>query len=256
MLNYMKSEFYRVTHSVRVYVTALVFAVLPLCMNLILCFFGVTDPGFPYSTTSFSFSNVVANPMIFSYAGLVIVFVLYEGSKRNGSMKNAVSCGISRRKIFAAQCLVSTGAAVAVMLITEIVYIGSAFLLLEEKGAVTAGDMLAGAAAGLPTAVSGVILGIVLIWMSEQSFPGILIWVCVMSLIPQSLLYLGLKSEVFYEIAMWMPANFFSGMTVNQSVCEAVWDTAGGFARCWIAGLAGILIFGVFGLNALRKKEL
>ena len=256
MLNYMKSEFYRVSHSTRVYIMTLVFALLPLCMNLILYFFRVTDPGFPYSTTSFSFSNLVANPMTFSYAGLVIVFVLYEGSKKNGSMKNAVSSGISRRKIFAAQCAVSFAVSVAVLLITEAVYLGSAFLLLEEKGAVDAWDILAGTAAGFPTAVSGLILGIVLIRMADQSSMGLLIWICVMTFIPQAFFYLGLKVDVLHEIAMWMPANFFSAMTVNQSECKAVWDTVEGFARCWLAGMAGVLIFGVFGMNALGKKEL
>lgn len=256
MLNYMKSEIYRAVHSPAVYITALVFAAMPLCLNLVLYAFGAADPGFPYATTSFSFSNVAANPMIFAYGALVVVYVLYEGSRKNGSMKNAVAYGIARHKIFAVQCIVSFLVSLVLLCLTEAVYVGSAYLLLEEQGAVNAADMAGSAVAAFPVAAAALVLGVVSVQAAERGFAGLVIWLCVMSFIPQGFLYLGLQVDALWGAAMWMPHNFFSTMTVNQSVCEAVWDTGAGLARCWIAGAAGIVIFSAIGLYVMRKKEL
>ncbi len=108
----MKSEFYRIIHSSGIYILTLCFAAAPLFLNLMLFCFGRCTPDFPYATTSFSYSNIVANPMIFCIAALCLVFTLYEGNKRNGNLKNLVACGISREKIFAGQfvlCFFASG---------------------------------------------------------------------------------------------------------------------------------------------------
>lgn len=70
MLNYIKSEFYQITHSKTLYIVGCCFAAAPLLMNIILYCFALYDPGFPYATTSYSYSNVVASPMLFSMAAL------------------------------------------------------------------------------------------------------------------------------------------------------------------------------------------
>ena len=54
---------------------------------------------------------------------------------------------------------------------------------------------------------------------------------------------------------MWLPRNFFSGMQVNQTVCAPIWDAADGLAKCLISGFIGIIVFGIYGIVSLRKKE-
>ncbi len=130
----MKSEFYRIIHSSGIYILTLCFAAAPLFLNLMLFCFGRCTPDFPYATTSFSYSNIVANPMIFCIAALCLVFTLYEGNKRNGNLKNLVACGISREKIFAGQFVLCFFASLVVMVITAAVYILSADLLLKNEG--------------------------------------------------------------------------------------------------------------------------
>ena len=128
----MKSEFYRIIHSSGIYILTLCFAAAPLFLNLMLFCFGRCTPDFPYATTSYS--NIVANPMIFCIAALCLVFTLYEGNKRNGNLKNLVACGISRKKIFAGQFVLCFFASLVVMVITAAVYILSADLLLKKEG--------------------------------------------------------------------------------------------------------------------------
>ena len=106
MLNYIKSEFYRITHSAMLYAVGFAFAAAPTLMNIMLYCFTLSKPDYPFSTTSFSFSNVVANPMIFCVAALFLVYALYEGNKKNGNLKNAIASGLSRGKIFIGQVIV------------------------------------------------------------------------------------------------------------------------------------------------------
>lgn len=256
MLNYMKSEFYRIFHSATLYVTISFFAGLGLMFNIVLYLFGRFDPNFAYSTTSFSFSNIVGNPMLFCFAALIIVYVLYERSKKNGSLKNAVAFGISRTKVFLGQLLVSSAVSVMVLVITETVCIASALLLLPNEGPVTVRDMLFEIVAVFPAAVSALVFGLALVQLFDRSSIGILIWLSVFYFIPKILFFAGMAVEPIMQVAMWLPYNLFLSMQVNMTQCVAIWDTAPGLARCLITGFVGIGVFGGWGIVAVRKKEI
>jgi len=255
MLNYMKSEFYRITHSAAIYVAAFVFAGLPLGLNLILYALKVGIPDYRYATTSFSFSNLVANPMLFCYAALIIVFILYEGNKKNGNLKNVIAFGISREKVLMGQLAVSFVSCVVILIITEAVYLASAVLLLRNEGVTTAMDMLREIGAVLPLSVAALILSLAVVQLFEKSITGLIVWLCILSFVPKVFFYISMEVEVLREPAMWLPEIFFSLMQVNQSICAPIWNTPEGLARCLTAGFAGIVIFGIFGLFSYRKKE-
>ena len=102
MMNYTKSEFYRVFITKEIYIAAALMTGIVLLLNGALHFFGGS-----YANTSFSYSNLVASPMAFAVMGMIIPFLFYEGGKRNGNLKNTVAGGISRVKIFAGECVVS-----------------------------------------------------------------------------------------------------------------------------------------------------
>lgn len=255
MLNYIKSEFYRITHSAMLYAVGFAFVAAPTLMNIMLYCFTLSKPDYPFSTTSFSFSNVVANPMVFCVAALFLVYALYEGNKKNGNLKNAIASGLSRGKIFMGQVIVCLVVSIIFLAIAAIVYIFSARLLLRIEGPVTAFDLIMEILAVAPIAIAALILSVVVVMRFDKSFMGIIWWICILFLVPQLLLYIGLEIEPVREIAMWLPRNFFSGMQVNQTVCAPIWDTASGLAKCLISGSIGIVVFGIYGIISLRKKE-
>ena len=106
MMNYIKSELYRMFHSRMIYVTALGFAGAPLLLNGLLYATFRTMPDNAYSYTSFSYSFLISLPMFFCVAAFIVVLSLYEGDKKTGNMKNVVASGISRVKIFAGRASV------------------------------------------------------------------------------------------------------------------------------------------------------
>lgn len=257
MMNYMKSEFYRVMHNKGIYAITGVLAALSLALNLVLWWFARKGP-FRYATTSFSFSNLVANPMIFCTMGAIVGVYLYESNRRNGNLKNAIGFGISRAGIFAGQCVVSIVTAIAAMTAILPVYIVSARILLEENGPVTLMDLLTEVPAVLFIAAACMISAIICIEYFDKLTIGAVIWAVIWFVVPKIFFYLGLRYDAVYEVAMWMPENFFgtSGMLVNMSQCITAWATPGNMLRCVLAGVIGMILFFAAGIVLLRKKEL
>lgn len=256
MINYIKSELYRITHSATLYVVMIGFSIAPLLLNLMLYGFNVSKPGFTYSTTSFSYSNIVANPMFFCIAALILTFALYEGNKKNGNYRNIVASGISREQIFVGQFIVCLISSIVVMTVTVVIYIFSAECLLRKTGPVSYMDLLNEVIAVAPIAVSALILAIIVIMLFDKTFWGLISWYSVLILIPKVIFYLSLKIEGLRNVAMWMPNNFFNDMEVNTVQSNPIWNTSSGLATCLIAGFTGIVIFSILGIMAVRKKEL
>lgn len=230
-----------------------VMAALAFLLNIVLHFWGRK-----YAITSFSYSILVSSPMVFIAAGAVVAYILYEDSHKNGNLKNTVSSGISRIKIFAGECVISTAASTFAMLVTLAVWIVSARLMLEQAGPVILDDLLWEIPMVYLLAIAGLVCGIVFLEIFEKSIIGMMAWGLVWFGVPKIFFYLALRFEAFYPPAMWLPGNFFgiNSMQVNMGNCITVWDSAAGMARCIVSGIAGIVIFAAAGVLAVRKKDL
>lgn len=258
MMNYIKSECYRVSHSKGIYAVTGTLAALSFLFHLVLWWFRRMDgPSFRYGTTSYSYSNLVGYPMVYCMLAVIIGMVLYEENRKNGNLKNTVAFGISRVKIFAGECMVATVSCVFALIVTLSVYLISAALLLEQSGPVSRMDLLTEIPAVFFVAIASLITGIVCMEAFEKSAAGVVIWFTIWFVIPKIFFYLGLRFDAAYDIAMWMPANFFSTreMIVNTKECITIWETGAGMTRCMISGIIGIVIFALTGTALLRKKE-
>ena len=157
MLNYTKSELYRIVHGRELYLFTGVLCAIVLLSSVLLWAMAST-PDFPYATVRFSLSNLISMlPSLFLLAGL-LVWVLFADDRKDGTFKNAVADGCSRRDLFVGKCLVSTGLGLASMMVILAVYVGSAVLLLEGP-ADAVPILLKGVAAALPFTVACVVLG-------------------------------------------------------------------------------------------------
>lgn len=259
MMNYVKSEFYRISHSRGIYCLTGILVILSFLLNAVLGWFGQTDgSSFAYDTTSFSYSCLVANPMLFGVMSALIGIILYEGNKKNGNLKNTISFGIPRTKVFAGECIVATVTAIVSLIFVLTVYIACAVLFLEHAGPVSLTDLLTEIPAVLLIAVASLISVIVCIEAFGKDSTGIIIWIVIWFIIPKIFFYLGLRIDLIYSIAMWMPNNFFgtNGMSVNMSQSITAWETTQGMAKCLISGMIGIVVFSMSGVVLLRKREL
>lgn len=179
MLNYMKSELYRIVHGRELYLFTGVPCAIVLASSVLLWAMAST-PDFPYATVRFSLSNLISMlPSLFLLAGL-LVWVLFADDRKDGTFKNAVADGCSRRDLFVGKCLVSTGLGLASMTVILAVYVGSAVLLLEGP-ADAVSILLKGVAAALPFTVACVVLGVAVCSVLPKTSAAFLVWLAIVA---------------------------------------------------------------------------
>ena len=256
MLNYLKAEAYRIAHGRAAYLFAGALCAIVLAANVLLWAMAST-PDFPYATVRFSMSNLISMlPLLFYLAGL-LVWVLFADDRKDGTLKNAIAHGCSRRGLFLGKCIVATALGLAIMAVVLAVYVGSAVLLLEGSTEAVA-ILLEGVASALPFTVACIVLGVAVCSALPRTVTAFLVWVAVVSVVPAVLNVIGLGIEPVARLASWLPANFFANeVAINQGgLAQFLWDPPEGLAKCLIAGFAGIAVFGALGLWRAGKAEL
>ncbi|HHY24921.1 MAG TPA: ABC transporter permease [Clostridiaceae bacterium] len=98
MINYLKSERYRLTRKISLHITSIVACALIIVAGFVLYFFGKNEANFPYATSYFFYANVVnGGTLIFS---IVLLVNSSLTGKDLSTLKQSLSFGISRSTIF------------------------------------------------------------------------------------------------------------------------------------------------------------
>ncbi|MBQ6889235.1 MAG: ABC transporter permease subunit [Lachnospiraceae bacterium] len=258
MLNYMKSEWYRIVHTKEIYVVTGALAGLTLLMNLVLFLSNRELENFRYGTVSFSLSFLISGMSVLMIAAAGMAIMLFAGDWRYGILKNAVAEGISREKIFLGKCVIGTIVSICSMVVVLTVYIGSAYLLLDA-GSVdgTLPIVVKGVMSTLLVSIASFIFTIVLSSYFEKEYMTLLGWTIVMNLIPSILNLVGRKISILKRIASWMPNVYLKDeVFANMKGWQCLWETPEGFAKCLISGILGIVIFLTIGIVLCRKKDM
>lgn len=256
MLNYMRSEWYRVTHSKGMYVMTAILAGLVVFMNVVLAISDHVIPDFRYGTVRFSLNTLTAQPFFIMIMGAVVAACLFAEDRKSGVLKNAVSYGMSRTNILIGKSVVSLLTSVIIMVVVVAVYVGSAYLLLSNPETLPLREFLTGIGATLLCAIASMILMIVLNLLCQKETVAIIWWAVVLYVIPMACFFIGLKVSIFERISEWMPYTFFKmSVLVTMNDYRCIWDTAEGLMRCITAGMIGIVVFLLFGIWRFRKQE-
>lgn len=263
MLNYMKSELYRISHGSMVYVFVGSLCVLGLGVNLMECAAGSSDPSYYYNTVWNSSSNLLSSLSWLFFAAAMFAGGLFSDDRKNGTFKNALVGGCSRTEQFVGKCLVGAGVGLAGMAAILVVYIGSAVALLKGPVLEPIVCLIEGIAAALPFIMACGVLGVAACVALPKSDDGLvdawsLLCGLLIFLVPIILGLVGLAVASVAELASWLPVSFFMNeVVVKQGVIiESVWSTPAGLAKCLITGFASLALFAGIGLWRVRKIEL
>ncbi|AXH99214.1 ABC transporter permease [Sporosarcina sp. PTS2304] len=107
MINYLKSEQYRLMRKKSLHITSAVCLLLIVAVAAVLYSSKQADPNFPYATTRFFYSNIIGGSGF-----IIIVSFLFNFSltgKDTALLKNAVSFGVSRATIFWSKLILTLG---------------------------------------------------------------------------------------------------------------------------------------------------
>lgn len=257
MINYIRSEFYRILHTKEIYLFNLLLTAGVLALNGGIHAAAATLPNIRYANVKFVLSFLTGSMDFLFIAGAVLAVLLFSGDRKNGVMKNAVAYGMSRTSLFFGKCIVSFVMALASMVLLTAVYIVSAILLLEGPAQPYVELMLEGIAANLPFAAAALILAVAFIQFFEKELIVGLAWMAVIYLIPSICYSTGFQFKTMAEIAAWMPRNYLmTEVTAGMNGYACLWSEPEGAAKCVIAGVIGIVVFLSLGILINRRKEI
>ncbi|MFS6554163.1 hypothetical protein VPJ68_01405, partial [Parabacteroides distasonis] len=95
MLNYIKSEIYRIWHSRSFYAFGGILCGIILLLHIALIIGAAIEPDFRYNTFRFSLNNLTAQPMIMVILGVIVAGTLFNEDRKSGVLKTTVAYGIS-----------------------------------------------------------------------------------------------------------------------------------------------------------------
>src|SRR5690625_892971 len=151
MMNYMKSENYRLLRKKNLYITSVIGLLLIAAAALVLYLFG-NEPNFPYATSLFFYSNVISGGILI----LIIAFLfnLALTGKDMSLIKQSISFGISRNTIFWSKLILTLSYFLFICVIGLILMIGlGENLLVSDEQSV--GNFLIACSNMLPIILSG-----------------------------------------------------------------------------------------------------
>lgn len=134
MINYIKSENYRLLRNKSLYVTSMIGFLLIAAAAVILYFSQQNESNFPYATSLFLYSNVINGSLgVLLILVVAFVFNLTLTGKDMTIIKQSVSFGISRSTIFWSKLILTLGYFLLVCAIGLLLMIGLGENLLTSE---------------------------------------------------------------------------------------------------------------------------
>ncbi|MGN0142172.1 MAG: ABC transporter permease subunit [Roseburia sp.] len=252
MMNYIKSECYRILHNKKFWVLELVCAGLLTAMVLVLWYFQTFTEAFPYGNTRFALSNIYCSMTGFMYVAAVFMLIFSDSENKNHTIKNSVASGIRRSTIFGGRFVAAAIFTTTTYVALIAVFAALSYALLLHSGEGEYGILLGASAAG-STCLFAALAGTHLFLMLSENESTALLWsVAILVGIPTIFKLLGYKVPLFRWIAALFPFNVLSDygdatltLQVNRGLA---WQT-------FLVGAAWLVGFLVIGMIRFQKKE-
>lgn len=281
MLNYIRAELYKVTHRLYTWIM----------LGLILLGEGLMFIIWFDQRRYMTFYDAVHVVGMMMIAGFLATFftcdIVFAGQHQNGTLKNEVSFGLSRDKIYLGKFIAMTILSIAAMVIALGVYLGVCRVILPDYTAAnvayyeTVGVWQGGGALTALEEIGLAVLTELPVWLGCQAV------ICAASFLMNSViaanavalgtvigshyvlgfLYLFLRSDnplkwLLIKIDSWLPFEILLaeypgvGRLVYDpapTIAEISWEM---IARGWIIGGFWLIFATALGLYFFRKKEI
>jgi len=256
MLNYIKSELYRIRTSKGTYVMFVLFSVLVILYNIMIYGFKMADSTFPYGTTKFSLGTLSGSLQMLLIICLVIASVVFAGEFKNNTIKNVVSFGISKTQMYIGKYIVTLLFAFILMPVVALMYALSAYILLDNSGSKYLIEFIKALVINLPIYISCITLGMALFFAVQNEVTGYWIWGTIIVIVPMVLALIGMKVDLLADIAKWLPWNLVASGKMTDTGYVYEWATFSGAVKSIVSGVGFSIVFFVIGITTFRKTEI
>ena len=139
MINYLKSENYRLLNKKNLYITSLICFSLIAAAAFVLFYFQQADSTFPYGTSKYFYSNAISGGVMIIIIGLIFNIALTGND--TSLMKQSISFGISRNVIFWSKLILTLSYFLLFCTIAIIFMIATFFRIILFQGYDGAADL-------------------------------------------------------------------------------------------------------------------
>lgn len=225
MINYLKSERYRLVRKKSLHITSIIACLLIIAFAFILDFFGRNETAFPYATSSFFYSNVISSSIF------IFIIVLTVSSSLTGKdlllLKQSISFGISRNTIFWSKLLLTLSYFLLLCLIGMLLMVGLGETLFPKEDLAMESFLIASVNM-LPIVLSGFFLVHVLKMIRVPDIYTIVILIVTYTLSDDVLKLLFRNINPLSEVYKWTPSallneNMWAFFDLNVSLEWTYW---------------------------------
>lgn len=247
MLNYIKSEGFRLSKTRSTYLIGLVILIAPLFAVAASYFYGTVDAHFLYNNTAFFFRFT---RLALGSIPLFIPFIantIFANVQRYGTFKNDISYGISRKTIYFSKFIVTSVVSFMIGLLVIAIFTGSILLLLTQNGNVEGPNFAKAVFAAIPLLLSCLAVNNMMVFASAKIENSYLGYFLIIVIIPTLLGYLAKLLPLINNLS-----NLFVYVRINDNY----WQQPQDILINWLYFAAYFIISSFIGLQLFSKQEI
>lgn len=257
MINYIRSELYRLLRNRGAYLFVLICSALLTSANVVLAAVAHNEVNFPYANTDFAFGLFYTSFNILFLLCITVASIVFGNEHNNHSLKNSISYGINRGSIYSGKLIVEIIYALVAFTVITGVDIGTAYLLLEDSGPESLKLLYETSFVALPLLLFALSLTNCFLFIIESNGTAIAAIIGLGVAYPIINGYLGMKFKLFARLNKILPWNMITAIKFDHDKMEMILPWAGrdGYMNYWLFGIFWMIVFIVIGLAVFRRKE-
>ncbi len=256
MTNYIRSEFYRLSHSRSTYLFILICSALLTSAHVMLVVVAHREEGFPYATTDFAFGLFYSSISAVFLLCITVASIIFGNEYNQHTLKNSISYGISRGSIYFGKLIVEIIYALIAFTVITGVDIGTAYLLLENSGPEGLELLLKYCFAALPQLLFALAATNCFLFIIESNGTAIGVIIGTTVVYPIINGYLGIKFDFFARLNHILPWNIINAISFDDKMQMLLpWAGKDGYINSWLFGMLFMVVFILIGFAAFRRKE-
>ncbi|WP_342552184.1 ABC transporter permease [Paenibacillus sp. FSL R7-0652] len=247
MKNYLKSEVYRIKSKKLIYFLPFIIAAIPIFGVFLVWSVGLSNPDFEYNNTGFiyRFCRLSFNSLILLIPFLTIY--LFSSEYSNGTFKNVVSSGISRRSMYISKYIIILAVLILISIIDLLLIVFTIESLIVHKDPNEQTIFFKSIVQTIPLLIAAFSVSVMLCFTEEKIISNLIKYYLLLYVIP---VFFGNFENLIPIIKPYL--NVFPVIRMTNDISFS----AGSVLFNWLEAIIYFLITFMIGNSIFNKKEI
>ena len=253
MLNYIKSELYKTTHRKYPYIVIGILSLICILVNILALKIMKGQPEIVrISMSEILMASTGMFTMIY-YTVIMIVDIVFSDEYKHQTLKNTVSFGINRTKIYLGKFISELIVAIVSLVIVTSVLVLSSYIFLGSDGVATVEALKnfgAKLIAVFPLWVVGIAIANLLAFNIKNNNTFAFAYLGVVAVFPGIVSMLTYVKPIFVKIQSILVSNQISLIKSQEII------SGGDIAKCYVLGIIYVTLATAIGVVSFRRREI